>query len=103
MPWKVFLLPKVGKYLLKQSLKESTRVELAIQLLENYGPFVKPPYTKKIKENLFELRIKGQNSYRIFYTHTKGNYYLVHIFKKKSQKIPQKEIKTALDRIKQII
>jgi phage-related protein len=103
MPWNVYLLPKAKKYLLKQSLRDRARIELTIQMLKSYGPFIKPPFNKKIQVNLFELRIKGQNSFRIFYSNIKGNYYLVHIFKKKSQKIPQKEIKTALDRIKHII
>jgi len=59
--------------------------------------------SKKIKRNLYEIRIKGQDSYRIFYTKIKSIYYLVHMFKKKTQKIPKKEIKVALDRIKHII
>ena len=52
---------------------------------------------------LYELRIQGENSIRIFYCFQKGKFYLLHIFRKKTQKLPKKEIKTALDRLKQII
>ncbi|MCX6816327.1 MAG: type II toxin-antitoxin system RelE/ParE family toxin [Candidatus Beckwithbacteria bacterium] len=103
MPWRAILLVKVYKDLVKLSIKDRSRIESAIGFLEKYGPFIKPPLCKKIKANLFELRIRGQDSYRIFYTFVKGNYYLVHLFKKKSQKIPPREIKVALDRVKQII
>lgn len=40
---------------------------------------------------------------RIFYSYQQGKFYLLHIFSKKTQKLPKKEIKTALDRLKQII
>jgi len=103
MPWKVCYLPKVHKYLSKLSNKNRSKIKAAIEHLEQHGPLISPALSKKIKKDLFELRIKGQDSYRIFYTKIKSIYYLVHIFKKKSQKIPQKEIKTALDRVKQII
>lgn len=103
MPWRVRYLPIVYKYLQKLSVKDRSKTKAAIEFLEQFGPLVRPPLSKKIKKNLFELRIKGLNSYRIFYTKIKSIYYLVHIFKKKTQKIPSKEIKTALDRIKYII
>ncbi len=103
MPWKVYYLSKVYQYLQKLPSQDRSRIKTAIEFLEKFGPLIKPPLSKKIKRNLYELRIKGQDSYRVFYTKIKSIYYLVHIFKKKSQKTPKKEIKTALDRIRQII
>jgi len=52
---------------------------------------------------LYELRISGRVEIRILYTVKNGEYYLLHAFKKKTQKTPSREIKTALDRIKEII
>ena len=40
---------------------------------------------------------------RIFYTIANNEYYLLHAFKKKSQKTPAKELKVALDRMKEIV
>ena len=75
----------------------------SILLLKNGGPFLKPPYAKKVRSNLYELRIPGKIAVRIFYTMKSGEYYLLHAFKKKTQKTPTKEIKTALDRMKEIL
>lgn len=79
------------------------RVARAISWLETFGPFIKPPYAKKVSGDLYELRILGSNQIRILYTSVKGEYYLLHAFKKKQQKIPTKEIKTALDRATELV
>lgn len=57
------------------------------------------PYSKQILTNLFELRIRGQQETRIFYCFHQSRAVVVHIFIKKSQKTPKKEIETALARI----
>ena len=58
------------------------------------------PHTKKISANLFELRISGKQEIRIFYSFHKSQIFLLHGFVKKSQKIPQKEIKIASQKLK---
>lgn len=57
---------------------------------------------KKIASKLYELRIVSKEQIRIFYTIFRNEYYLLHAFKKKTQKTPKKEIEIALDRIKEI-
>ncbi len=79
------------------------RVALAIKLLINQGPFLKPPYIKKLQDKLYELRISGTIEVRILYTIYKNEYYLLHVFIKKKQKTPPKEIKTAIDRMKELL
>lgn len=64
---------------------------------------MKPPDVKKIDRNLYELRIRGQEAVRIFYTKTIEGYFLLHAFKKKTQKIPRKEFKTAIDRKEKLV
>ena len=64
---------------------------------------MKPPYSKKTFDRLYELRIPGKEAVRIFYTLVNNKYYLLHAFKKKSQNTPKKEMKTALDRISELI
>lgn len=74
-----------------------------IRLLGNNGPYLKPPYIKKIRDKLYELRITGKIALRILYVMDHNEYYLLHAFKKKSQKAPERELQTAVDRMKEII
>lgn len=80
-----------------------TRILRSIKLLRDGGPFLRSPDAKKIDNNLYELRIRGKEAIRIFYTKTGQGYLLLHVFKKKTQKIPRKELKLAVDRMKKVI
>lgn len=93
----------VREFIEQQDKATQTKIARAIRLLIDYGPFLKPPDIKKLQDKLYELRIPGKMAIRIFYTIASGEYYLLHAFKKKSQKLPKKEIKLAVDRIKEII
>jgi len=57
---------------------------------------------KKLQRDLFELRVSGKVAIRIFYSVIKREFYLLHAFKKKSEKTPAKEIKIAIDRAKEL-
>ena len=109
MAWKVkFYQTTRGEFPVEEFIKqqdESTyaKILLAIKLLSDNGPFLKPPYIKKLQEKLYEIRISGKVTIRIFYTIYKNEYHLLHAFKKQSQKTPPKEIKIAVDRAKQLI
>lgn len=74
-----------------------------IELLQTHGPALPPPYSKKLTANLYELRTSGKIAIRILYTNHQGVYYLLHAFKKQSQKTPVQELKTALDRQTKLI
>lgn len=93
----------VKDFIGKQDQSTQTKIAHSIRLLIDYVPFLKPPDIKKLQDKLYELRIPGKTAIRIFYTITSGEYYLLHAFKKKTQKIPTKELKVTLDRIKEII
>jgi len=109
MNWKVkFFQTARGDCPVKDFIKEQDETTYAkilhsILLLENHGPYLKPPYIKKLQNKLYELRISGKNAIRIFYTIHNNGYCLIHAFKKKSQKTPRKELKVALDRMKSMI
>lgn len=93
----------VRSFIIRQDPKTRMRMNLSIDLLSRQGPFLFPPYAKKLQQNLYELRIRGRNEIRIFYAMRDGEYHLIHAFKKKSQKIPSQELKTALDRLRKLI
>lgn len=109
MVWKVkFFQTARGNYPAKEFIEKLNRKDYlralrTVSFLQNFGPFIKMPYARKITNNLFELRVKGSESVRILYTKIGQTYYLIHAFKKKKQKVPKKEIETALDRIMELI
>jgi len=72
-------------------------------LLAEYGTRLGLPHVKKVTgTELWELRILGGDSIRIFYIAMSGRVFLLlHGFIKKSQKTPKKEIKIALKRLKE--
>lgn len=109
MAWKVLFFKTtrsdfpVKEFIEKQDPMTRSKIALSLLLLKNQGPFLKPPYIKKLQSKLYELRISGTIQIRIFYTIYHSEYYLLHAFKKKSQKTPSKELKTALDRMIEIV
>lgn len=75
------------------------KVLRTIDLLEIFGNKLGLPHSKKVSGRLFELRIRGKQEVRIFYTFHKGEAVLLHGFKKKTNRIPQKEIEMALEKL----
>ncbi len=71
-------------------------------LLEHFGHLLGMPHSKKVNDRLFELRIRGKQEVRLFYSFYQGKGIILHGFIKKSQKIPQKEIYIALQRLKNL-
>lgn len=62
------------------------------------------PHTKAIDNGLFELRLKSKEGIgKVFYCTLNGNtIVMLHTFIKKSQKIPARELKVALQRLKEV-
>ncbi|MEK7655322.1 MAG: type II toxin-antitoxin system RelE/ParE family toxin [Patescibacteria group bacterium] len=77
-------------------LDETTSAKLirTIDLLERFGHALRMPHSKKIEERLFELRVTGRQSVRVFYTFHQETIVLLHGYAKKSQRIPEKELAT---------
>ena len=78
------------------------KVLRAIDLLECFGCQLGLPQSKKVKNNLFELRIRGQREVQIFYTFKDGMAILFHGFIKKSQKIPKQELGQAIRKLRDL-
>lgn len=74
-------------------------------LLQIYGPELMMPYARNLKDGMYELRIRGKNEVRVFYVWVSGNrqrIVLLHVFKKRSQKLPAKELTVARTRQKEL-
>lgn len=84
-------------------LKARTKVANALDLLKEYGTKIGLPHAKKLSgSQLWELRILGSDSIRIFYVAiVDKNFLLLHGFQKKKQKTDKKEVKIAVERLKE--
>ncbi len=85
------------------SLEEKAQVKVfrIFDLLSEFGIRLGLPRVKKLTGTpLWELRILGSESIRVFYiTREQKRFLLLHGFKKKTQKTNRKEIKIAVDRL----
>ncbi len=80
-----------------------SKISNTFDLLTEFGIKLGLPHVKKVVgTGLWELRILGGDSIRIFYIATTGRVFLMlHGFIKKSQKASRKEIKIAIARLKE--
>ena len=87
-----------------KELEKSTiaKVLRTMDLLERFGQQLGLPHSKKISSGLFELRVRGQQEVRLLYTFHKNSAVILHGFVKKSQKIPQKELAVAQQKLQEI-
>lgn len=87
---------EIGKF----SLSVQKECKAHFVLLEEKGR-LESPIAKKIDKNLFEIRIKMGDAYRIFYAYVTNPFIVIlHSFKKKTQKTPIKNLKLARKRLK---
>lgn len=88
-----------------ESLSEKAQSKLinTFDLLSQFGIQLREPHIKKVTGTpLWELRILGEDSIRIFYiAASQSIFLLLHAFKKKKQKTSKKEIDIALKRLKE--
>ena len=78
------------------------KISSVIDLLEKHGNLLGRPHSAPIEKGIFELRVRGREEIRIFFTFSKKDIYLLHAFKKKTQKIPTREIEITRKRLKSL-
>lgn len=92
---KVVYTEEVGGFIEKLNGNDSGRLARTKEFFETYGFQIGPKYIKKIKQNLWELRV---GKIRLFLCIKGNRAFGVHILYKKSQKLPKKDIKLAVKR-----
>jgi len=108
MSWKIIYCESfrgeryVREFIDKQNAVIKAKYIGLLNLICEHGPLLGGKYTKKLTKNLYELRITGKDQIRILYSAESDRIYLLHAFKKKKQKTPLKEVKTALNRLDRI-
>jgi len=75
------------------------------ELLMEYGPNLRLPHSRAFGGGLFELRPRGKSGIgRAFYCFLGGQRVVVlHAFIKKSQQTPERELKRARKRMKEVL
>lgn len=94
--WKTKLVPEALKIYQNLSKSEKAKIIWIIDLLKESGVSLKEPFAKHIKDKIWELRPTEQ--IRLFYLLEDDTFTILHILKKKSWKIPEKEIKKVVKR-----
>jgi phage-related protein len=76
-----------------------------VELIQAHGlERVREPYLKHLEGPLWEMRLKGRSGIAraVYVTATAMRIVVVHVFAKKTQKTPRKEIVQALKRAKEV-
>jgi len=75
-----------------------------VELLIEHGPSLRLPHSRALGDGLFELRPRGRSGIgRAFYCFLVGKRVIVlHAFIKKSQETPDRELKLARKRMKEV-
>lgn len=89
----------VKQFIFSQQKQAQSKILHLLELLQQYGNILGMPHSKRLGNNLFELRIRGKEEIRLLYCFRKSNIIILHAFKKQTQKTPRKEIETALKRM----
>lgn len=76
-----------------------------LELLAEHGPNLRLPHSRALGDGLFELRPRGPVGIgRAFYCFVIGRrMVIVHAFLKKTQQTPDKELKLARKRVKELL
>jgi phage-related protein len=96
-----------------QSVKEDTRVlpksikakfEAIMDKMIEHGPDIGLPFTKAMGKGLFEIRAKAQEGIArgMFCTISGNTIVILHVFLKKTQATPKKELDLAIKRMKEV-
>lgn len=92
--------PRVDRKIRFLPKRDSARVVRAIELFKESGFDLTELYLKKLTHDLWELRT---GRWRLLFGIVKNEAIIVNLFLKKTQKTPKKEIKLALQRLKEYL
>jgi len=106
MSWSIeYYSPKLEKEILGFPDGLLARYLHLTDLMLEFGSNLGMPHTKAIEGGLFELRVKGKEGIaRVFYcTRVEKRIVMLHVFVKKTQKTPKKELKLAIKRMTEVL
>lgn len=89
---------EVKKFVMSLQKPTIEKILRSFDLLEQFGNRVELPHSKCLSGGLFELRIRGREEIRFFYTF-KNDVIILSAFKKKTKKTPNRELNIAIRRL----
>jgi phage-related protein len=89
----------VKKFIDSQEKVTRGKIIRDIMLLKQFGYMLSMPQSRKIMPHLYELRIRGVQEVRLFYTIYQDMGWILHGIVKKTNKIPLKELSLAKERL----
>jgi phage-related protein len=91
----------VLNFIQKMPATDRAKVNNVLRLLEEFGTMLGMPHARQIEGRLWELRPGGN---RLFYfLYMNNEFVILHGYRKKSMKAPQKEIDTACRRMEELL
>ncbi len=105
MAWEIALFQSargekpVEEFIKSLDEKTQSKAITIIDLLKAYGNLLRMPYSKKLTDELFELRIRSKQDIRIIYSFRSRTIHILHAFKKQTNKTPRNEIVLAKQRL----
>lgn len=106
MRWSVELLnDMVSADLSALPLDIRARFERIVHLIEDHGlENVREPYVKHLEDELWEMRMKGRDGIAraIYVTTPPRRVVVIHVFTKKTQRTPRRELDIARRRAKDV-
>jgi phage-related protein len=91
----------VEEFLERLSQQQVGKILQVLQMLEEWGPRLPFPYSSQVEGRLRELRVHyGRTLYRVFYyADAQRTFVLLHAFEKRSQAVPEPELRVAMERM----
>jgi phage-related protein len=106
MGWKIELLDDRVEADLSALPRDSrASFERIVHMIEEHGlALMREPYVKHLQGPVWEMRMKGKDGIAraAYVTATGRRVVVVHVFVKKTQKTPRREIEIALERAKEV-
>ncbi|MEC7816027.1 MAG: type II toxin-antitoxin system RelE/ParE family toxin [Pseudomonadota bacterium] len=104
MDWEIEFYGKVDEELAAMPPKIQARMIRLMELMEKHGANLGEPHTKPLGGDLFEIRAKAKEGIgRGIFCYMHGQRIIIlHVFVKKDQKIPKKDLTLARERLKEV-
>ena len=95
----------VIKFIEGQPIRDQAVIAAILSDIETNGFNARGVYFRQLEGKLWEIKIKAPSGgFRFLYVMMDKNFiFILHAFKKKTQKIPKKEIKLALTRLREVL
>ena len=81
--------------------QDRVRIDLAIQLLQEYGTALGMPHARLLRDKIWELRPGGIRL--LYFAYIKRQFVILHSFRKTTNRTPDHEIDTAIRRMNEIL